>query len=254
VANLDYAEVKNLAQAVPERVLGYTTQESERDVAAVFGKMISSSENTTIEIQTPDGRWQVDWSSPGQHNLSNALAVVALCLHLGLTREQIQKGLTSFSGVARRQDVLGEIGGIKVIDDFAHHPTAVRATLQAIRRQYPERRIWALFEPRSNTSKRDLFQKDYAQAFSGADEIIISDVFMPEKVKDGKVLDTERLVHEIQENTGSPARHLSGTEEILAVVTEEARSGDLILLMSNGDFGGLGPKLLNGLAPKVKAT
>lgn len=254
VANLDYAEVKALAQAVPERVLGYTTRESEREGAAVFGKIISSSEETTIEIHIAEDRWQVEWSSPGQHNLSNALAVVALCLHLGLSQEQIQRGLETFSGVARRQDVLGEIGGIKIVDDFAHHPTAVRATLQAIRRQYPERRIWALFEPRSNTSKRDLFQKDYAEAFAGADEIIISDVFMPEKVKNGKVLDTERLVQEIQENTGKPARHLSGAEEILKVLTQEARSGDLILLMSNGDFGGLGPKLLNNLAPRVKAT
>lgn len=254
VANLDFPEVKALAGRVPEQVLGYTMDETLRDQAQVFGKLLHSDVKTRFEVQAGKETWQVEWEAPGRHNLSNALGVIALALHLGLKPTEIQKGLASFQGVARRQDILGEIHDIKVIDDFAHHPTAVKETLQAIRRQHPERRLWALFEPRSNTSKRDLFQKDYAQAFAEADEVIISDVFMPEKVKDGKILNTDLLVRDIEKNSGKHARHLSGSEEILQTVLGEAQAGDVILLMSNGDFGGLGPKLLNGLAARKNPT
>ncbi|MDX1387281.1 MAG: hypothetical protein R3257_06790, partial [bacterium] len=106
---------------------------------------------------------------------------------------------------------------------------------------------WALFEPRSNTSKRDLFQKQYGEAFDAADQVLLADVFMPEKVKDGKILDVDRVVKEINRRGRAQAQHLSGPEAMVEAVATEARPGDVIIMMSNGDFGGLGPKLLKGL-------
>ena len=149
--------------------------------------------------------------------------------------------------MARRLETLGEVGGVTVIDDFAHHPTAVQVTIHALRQKYPDRKIWALFEPRSNTSKRDIFQKDYVRALEGADQILIADVYMPEKVKTGKVLDVNQIVSEINGKGNKKARHCSGVDQIIKAIQTEVQAGDVVLLMSNGDFGGLAPKLLKGL-------
>jgi UDP-N-acetylmuramate: L-alanyl-gamma-D-glutamyl-meso-diaminopimelate ligase len=127
----------------------------------------------------------------------------------------------------------------------------VRETVEAIRRRYPARRLWAVFEPRSNSSKRDVFQEEYPQGFMAADLVLIADVFMPEKVKDGKILNVERIVEEINRTSGaSKARHISGIDRMAAALVQEARSGDVLLFMSNGGFGGIQQKVLEDLTLK----
>ncbi len=257
-ANLDFPAVVELSEAFGGVRQTYATQEPWQGKVDYFGELLKTGEETEFCVVTREkGRdcchHQVSWKIPGAHNVSNALGVVALCFKLGLKWDQIQKGLASFQGVKRRQDLIGEIEDIAVIDDFAHHPTAVKETVGAVKRQYPGRRLWAVFEPRSNSSKRDVFQQDYPPAFAEADQVILADVFMPEKVKEGKVLDVEKIIAEIN-RAGSKARHLSGIEAIVALLVEESRPGDVLLLMSNGGFGGIHQKILTALTNKQKET
>lgn len=247
VANLDFPEVAKLLQEYTGTTLTYTMKPELKDRADYFGEVLDHGEPTRFRIHRGDQSWDFSWDMVGEHNISNALGVAALAFHLGLSEAELKKAYATFQGVARRQEKLGEIEGVTLIDDFAHHPTAVRATLAGIRRRYPDRRVWALFEPRSNTSKRDLFQKQYAEAFDAADFVLLADVYMPEKVKDGKILNVDQVVKEINQRGSARAQHLSGTEAMVNALVGGVEPGDVVLLMSNGDFGGLGPKLLKGL-------
>lgn len=251
IANLDFVEVGDLLKGFSGKAITYTTQENLKDKADYFAKLISSESETHFEVfanqEGPTKPISITWSMPGLHNISNALGVIALTRHLGLSWEEIKQGLASFEGVARRQDLLGEVGGITLIDDFAHHPTAVQSTLEAIKARYKTGRLWGVFEPRSNTSKRDIFQKQYAKAFDAADKAIIAEVFRPDKAPEGHVLNTEKLASEISERGHTQASALRGVENIIDVLKQETQPGDVILLMSNGDFGGLGQKLLKAL-------
>ncbi|HKY62093.1 MAG TPA: UDP-N-acetylmuramate:L-alanyl-gamma-D-glutamyl-meso-diaminopimelate ligase [bacterium] len=256
-ANLDFPAVVELSEDFAGSRLTYATQEPWQGKVDYFGELLKTGEETEFCVVTREkGRdcchHQVNWKIPGAHNVSNALGVVALCFKLGLKWDQIQRGLTTFQGVKRRQDLLGEIDGVAVIDDFAHHPTAVKETIGAVKRAYPGRRLWAVFEPRSNSSKRDVFQEDYPPAFAEADQVVLADVFMPEKVKEGKVLDVAKIVAEINRGAAK-ARHLSGVESIVALLAEESKAGDVLLLMSNGGFGGIHQKILTALKNKGTA-
>ncbi len=185
----------------------------------------------------------------GEHNVLNTLAVFAICARLGLKKishEDIAKAISTFPGVKRRQEVRGVAGGVTVIDDFAHHPTAVAETIKAIKNKYPNQKIWAIFEPRSNSSKRDIFQKAYELCFSEADHVILSDVFMPEKVKDGKILNVDKIIEHIQ-IAGKSAQHFSGIDKIVDEVKKSIQPNTVLLVMSNGGFGGIHEKLLNEL-------
>lgn len=182
----------------------------------------------------------------GAHNLENALGVYAAARNLGLSFEEIREGLASFQGVKRRQEVREEIDGITVIDDFAHHPTAVRETLAAIRGRYPGRRLWAIFEPRSNTSRRNLHQKEYQRAFDGAQRVSLRTPEPHDKVPENDRLDVKALV----ESLGARGIRASARDEVDAMVDEvsaEAEPGDVLLVMSNGSFGGFIPKLCAAL-------
>ena len=179
----------------------------------------------------------------GRHNVENALGAASACLHLGLTTDEIGAGLTSFQGVRRRQQLLGSPGGVAIIDDFAHHPTAVRETLAAVRSRFQGRRVLAVFEPRSNTSRRNIHQGAYAKAFAGAALAIVSTPHNAGQIAEEERLDPEKLVHEIAAS-GTPARHLSNVDEIVTALAAEAKPGDVVLVMSNGAFGGLCGKLL----------
>jgi len=181
---------------------------------------------------------------PGPINARNALGVFALARSLGLTCGEILPALASFRGVARRQEVIGDFGGVTVIDDFAHHPTAVAGAIAAMRLRYRRRRLWAVFEPRSNTSRRKVFQQDYVRAFSGADEVLIASVFQKQTdaLAESEVFSPRQLVADLQLQH-IPARTLNSPNAIAAILTEEARPGDVILLMSNGSFGGLRERL-----------
>lgn len=251
VANLDFPEVEGLIKTFSGQVVSYTMDPKKKNQADYFAEILQTAPKTVFRISTAKGETaEFQWEMIGAYNVSNALGVAALARGIGLSWEEIRQGLESFRGVARRQELLGNPGGITVLDDFAHHPTAVRETLAGVRRRFPKHRLWALFEPRSNTTKRDVFQQDYAAAFDEADFVLIDDVFQPEKVKEGKVLDIDRLASDITSRGRARARHLSGVDQILETLRSELKPDDVVLMMSNGDFGGLGPKLLKALAQR----
>jgi UDP-N-acetylmuramate: L-alanyl-gamma-D-glutamyl-meso-diaminopimelate ligase len=182
----------------------------------------------------------------GYHNVENALGVYAAARALGLKADEIRDGFASFQGVKRRQEIRGEVGGVLVIDDFAHHPTAVRETIAAIRLRYPDRRLWAVFEPRSNTSRRNIHQIEYTTAFDGAS---LASIRIPEphdKVPLDEQLDVARVCEALRA-VGIEADASPDVAVLLDQVLAGARPGDVVLVMSNGAFGGFIPSLLAGL-------
>jgi UDP-N-acetylmuramate: L-alanyl-gamma-D-glutamyl-meso-diaminopimelate ligase len=181
----------------------------------------------------------------GDHNVRNALAAIAVGVDAGLDVDALRKALAGFKGVKRRLEVVGEANGVTVYDDFAHHPTAVDETLRAVRRSSPGRRIWAIFEPRSASSCRSVFQDDFARAFSGADEVVIASVFRSSLPEDQR-LSESKLVADLTAQKVH-ARHLPDVDTIVREVSTEARDGDRIVIMSNGGFGGIHRKLLTAL-------
>ncbi len=184
----------------------------------------------------------------GRHNVMNALAVYAMGRVLGVERERLLDGFRTFKGVKRRQEVRGERRGVLVIDDFAHHPTAVRETIEAVRAAYAGRRLWAIFEPRSNTSKRNIFEKEFAAALALADRVLVARVFQPEKVPEGERLSVDSLVEQANRLAGDQrALVAEGASQIAAHVAQKARSGDVLLVMSNGGFDGVHEKILQAL-------
>ncbi|MBJ6765400.1 UDP-N-acetylmuramate:L-alanyl-gamma-D-glutamyl-meso-diaminopimelate ligase [Myxococcaceae bacterium JPH2] len=186
----------------------------------------------------------------GLHNVENALSVIAAARGLGLSFDEIRKGLATFAGVKRRQEVRAEVDGVLVVDDFAHHPTAVRETIFAVRHRYPERRLWAIFEPRSNTSRRNIHQEDYAHAFTGAARASLKVPERHDKVPVGEELDVPRLVNALSEQ-GIAADGATDVPTLVERVAREARPGDVLLVMSNGAFGGFIDKLLAALRARA---
>lgn len=187
------------------------------------------------------------WVMPlaGAHNVRNALAAVAVGVEAGVALETLREGLAAFRGVKRRLEMVGTVRGVTVYDDFAHHPTAVGETIAAVRAAEPGRRIWAIFEPRSASSCRRVFQQDFAQAFSGADRVVIASVYRSSLPEDQRLSEAQ-LVVDLQAMHVN-ARHLPDVDAIVSVVSTEAEPGDLVLVMSNGGFGGIHHKLLGAL-------
>jgi UDP-N-acetylmuramate: L-alanyl-gamma-D-glutamyl-meso-diaminopimelate ligase len=181
----------------------------------------------------------------GLHNVRNALAAIAVGAYAGLGASQVAEGLRGFKGIKRRLETVGVARGVTVLDDFAHHPTAVHETLAALRTGYASRRIWAVFEPRSASSCRRIFQDDFARAFAGADEVVVAGVFRS-SLPESERLSAERLVDDLR-SSGQQARHVPEVDEIVRIVVQEARQGDVVVLMSNGGFGGIHRKLLQAL-------
>jgi len=183
----------------------------------------------------------------GEFNLLNCLAVIIAADAWGVSRAQIKEALATFKNVKRRAEVRGERKGVIVIDDFAHHPTAVRETLRALRSRYAGRRLVAIFEPRSWSSRLAVFQDDYANAFTAADYVVIASVFDSHKVTEkGRALDTNELIAAISEQQ-KPAFALPGADQIVAHIVPELRAGDVVAIMSNGGFGGIHDKILTAL-------
>lgn len=213
---------------------------SARDI--VYGP--DGTQFTLLEAGLPTARL----SSPlnGAHNLRNTLGAIALARGLGLSSGEIARALPRFAGVRRRMEIRGERNGILVVDDFAHHPTAVRGTLQAARARFPGRRLWALFEPRSNTAGRKMFEDEYAEGFGGADAIVLAPVFHADRLGPDLRLDRAALV-ERWKREGKPAFAPESIAEIPGILRREARRGDVLLLMSSGAFGGLPETLLDAL-------
>lgn len=182
----------------------------------------------------------------GDYNVLNALAVIGLSHQLGWDLVSVKKALESFQGVKRRQEVLGEPNGILVIEDFAHHPTAVRETVKGIRSRYHGRKVLAVFEPRSATSRRKIFQKDYVEAFKECDEILLAKAFDQSKIDEGDRFSSEELVEDLKRQ-GKSAGAYDSADQIVSSLKTQAHRGDLILIMSNGGFDGIYEKLMKAL-------
>ena len=185
---------------------------------------------------------EFEFALAGEYNVLNATAAAAMASHYGIEPPVIAEALLSFKSVKRRLEIKAEIDGITIIDDFAHHPTAIGATLQALRTRYPSARLWAIFEPRSNTLRRKVLQKDLVASLSLADQVVITPIFKPEAVPENERLTTSSVVNGIK-RSGKPARELADADSIIEAVAPELQSGDVVAILSNGGFGGIYEKL-----------
>lgn len=198
---------------------------------------------------TCQGREWGQFSIPliGDFNVLNTLAVIIAAEAWGLERDAVAQALATFKNVRRRAEIRGEAAGVTIIDDFAHHPTAVRETLRALRSRYADRKLVAVFEPRSWSSRLSVFQEEYPKSFVSADAVIISNVFDLDKVKEkGAMLSTARLVEDIAAQN-KPAIALNGADEIIDYLLPLLSPGDVVAIMSNGGFGGIHERLLSAL-------
>jgi UDP-N-acetylmuramate: L-alanyl-gamma-D-glutamyl-meso-diaminopimelate ligase len=200
------------------------------------------------QFQTGQAIGRFESPMPGRHNVLNAAAALIVALDLGVTVAQAQEALAAFKGVKKRQELRGVVNGIAVIDDYAHHPTAVRETIAAIRGQYPGRTLWALFEAESNTSRRKVFETVYPDAFALADRVVLCQPLHKEndKLRADEVMDAAEVCRTI-EARGKQARFIPAVADIVEYVASEAQPGDVILAMSGRDFQGLHKALLEKL-------
>jgi UDP-N-acetylmuramate: L-alanyl-gamma-D-glutamyl-meso-diaminopimelate ligase len=184
----------------------------------------------------------LEFAIAGEYNVWNATAAAALAYTCGVSRQAIAEALKTFKSVKRRLEVKAQVNGITIIDDFAHHPTAIAGTLKALRAHYAGARLWAILEPRSNTLRRRVLQSDLAHSLAGADEIIVANVFRSESVPENERLELPALAAEIEQN-GRPVRLLPDADAIVQTIASELRSGDVVAILSNGGFGGIYEKL-----------
>ena len=263
---------RRLVNLVPRRGLLLLGADSEQAIAlksavrsrvATFGTAsgvdwqahdIQASGATTKFRVRKDGGPFASFEVPlvGVHNVRNALAAIAIATEVGIPATRIAEGLRTFAGVKRRLEVVGTAGGVTVYDDFAHHPTAVAETLAGLRAANPSARVWAVFEPRSASSCRRVFQEDFARAFGAADQVLIAPVFrstLPEADR----LSVPQLVRDIN-RAGRSAREADSIDDIVAGIVAERQPGDLVVLMSNGGFGGIHKKLLHALERDAAAS
>lgn len=245
VVNADDARVMDVARETSAPLVRVSLQDPGADFSArdvVFSP--EGTEFTLLEAGLPTVRLTSPLS--GLHNVRNALGAIALVRGLGLSDSEIARALPRFAGVKRRLEVKGERNGVLVVDDFAHHPTAVAGTLQAARARFPGRRLWALFEPRSNTAGRKMFEEDYGDSFAPADALVLAPVFHAQRLGPENRIDREALVRKFS-SSGKPAFAPKTIDEIPEILRREIRPGDVLLLMSSGAFGGLPETLLDRL-------
>jgi UDP-N-acetylmuramate: L-alanyl-gamma-D-glutamyl-meso-diaminopimelate ligase len=202
-----------------------------------------------------DGKlWaELEFPLAGEYNVWNASAAAALAANSGISSDAIAGALKTFKSVKRRLEVKAEVNGITMIDDFAHHPTAIAATLNALRARYPGRRLWAILEPRSNTLRRNVFQDELAKSLAVADEVVIANVFRSESIPESERLDVNAVAAHLAQNSRH-ARVLAGVESIVQLCAPEMRSGDVIAILSNGGFGGIYEKLPQRLQSLAAAS
>jgi UDP-N-acetylmuramate: L-alanyl-gamma-D-glutamyl-meso-diaminopimelate ligase len=197
------------------------------------------------------GEHFADLSLPmaGEHNALNATAAAALAAGQGISSRSIQEALASFRSVKRRLEVRAEVNGITVIDDFAHHPTAIRETLRALRAAYAGRRLWAVLEPRSNTLRRNVFESDLVESLALADRVVLAEVFKSEAIPVSERLNPENVVSSLNSRGGTAAL-LPSVEAIVTEIATHAAPGDVVAILSNGGFGGIYDKLPKALAQR----
>lgn len=262
--DLDAVETafKRLVNLVPRRgrIVAFDKGESiERCIARAFCKVErygstgkSEWSVTNLRLQPTRTLWSVlhhgdpwadfEFELGGEYNVWNATAAAALAAGYGVSKDQIAQALKTFKSVKRRLEVKAEINGITIIDDFAHHPTAIAGTLTALRSRYPGSRLWVILEPRSNTLRRNVFQDDLARSLSVADEIVVANVFKSESIPEHERLDLAAVAVSVK-NHGQRARIVPNAESIVQLVAPEMCSGDVVAILSNGGFDGIYEKL-----------
>ena len=262
--DLDAVETsfKRLVNLVPRRggIVALDTGESvERSIAKAFcpveryGFQENSDwqvtnlrfgpERTSWSLRRAGEPWgDFEFSLAGEYNVLNATAAAAMAARCGVSREQVQAALRTFKSVKRRLEVKAQVNGVTIIDDFAHHPTAIAGTLTALRARYPGARLWAILEPRSNTLRRNVFQEQLANSLALADEVVVAGVFKSESIPQAERLDLAGVGADL-EQLGKRARIISGADGIVQVVAPELRSGDVVAILSNGGFDGIYEKL-----------
>jgi len=201
------------------------------------------------------GKPWADFEFPlgGEHNVWNATAAAALAANYEISKDAIAQALATFRSVKRRLEVKAQVNGITIIDDFAHHPTAIEQTILALRARYPQSRLWVVLEPRSNTMRRNVLQDALARSLALADQVVIAAIFKSEAIPEPERLDLKRVVGEIQKR-GKQARIFADADAIVNAIAPELRERDVVAILSNGGFGGIYEKLpqrLRGLAAKA---
>ena len=199
---------------------------------------------TATEFEIPSFKFHTNLV--GELNVRNALAVIACAKHCGLKNHQIQAAFDTFKGIKRRMEVRGIAGGVTVLDDFGHHPTAIRETLRALRIKYPHQKLWAVFEPRSNTTRRNVFQSELASSFADADAVVIAEVARLDQLAPEERLNPEKLMQDLKAS-GKEAAYLADVDAILAHVSKSVQGGEVVCVFSNGGFGGIHVRLLERL-------
>jgi UDP-N-acetylmuramate: L-alanyl-gamma-D-glutamyl-meso-diaminopimelate ligase len=199
---------------------------------------------TATEFEIPSFKFHTNFV--GEFNVRNALGVVACAKHCGLKNHQIQSAFDTFKGIKRRMEVRGIAGGVTVVDDFGHHPTAIRETLRALRIKYPTQKIWAVFEPRTNTTRRNIFQDELPDSFADADAVVIAQVDRLELLPNEQRLNPERLMQDLG-SAGKEAAYLPDVKAIIDYLGQKAEGGEVIVVFSNGGFGNIHAKLLERL-------
>jgi len=271
VACADDANVREVIQAAtaPFQTYGYAEDADWRITTTT-----SQNGQTTFTVTYRNAEFGTFHTSLlGRHNLLNLLGATAVMHSCGLSADAIDTGFRTFRGVKNRQEVRGVVRDITIIDDFAHHPTAVRETVAAVKARYwplhdapsheasslsenPQQtsgRLWSVFEPATAATRRDVFQQEYVEAFLQTDVAIIADVNRLDKAPEGHRFSTDRLVRDLRD-CGIEARHISGVEHIVEYLTDHVSPGDVVLIMSNTSFGSIHDKLLNALQQKYERT
>jgi len=253
---------KRLVNLIPRRgrIIAFDQGESvERCIARAlcpverYGAQENSGWGVTdLRLQPSRSLWSVqrdgkhwadfEFSLGGEYNVLNATAAAAQASACGISKEKIAAAFKNFKSVKRRLEVRAEVNGITIIDDFAHHPTAIAGTLSALRSRYPGSRIWAILEPRSNTLRRNVLQNDLAKSLAIADEVVVANVFKSDAIPEAERLDLAALAAQIQAH-GRRARIVPEVDGIVQLIAPEMRRGDVVTILSNGGFGGIYEKL-----------
>lgn len=209
-----------------------------------------STDRTAWELSRDGSPWAgFEFPLAGEYNVMNATAAAAIASHYGIGKDAIAEALRTFKSVKRRLEVKAEVSGVTIIDDFAHHPTAIGETLKALRARYGKRRLWAILEPRSNTLRRRVFENELAESLANADEVVVASIFKPEAIEEDERLRVSAVVAGVKQ-IGRPARELTDAEAIVSSITPDLKEGDVVAILSNGGFGGIYEKLPKAISAR----
>ena len=244
VANGDDANVRELIPKAlcPVQTFGFS------DLVNWKIQNMTVSENSSAFSLYHEHNFFAEFEIPlfGAHNVRNAVAVSIILNWQGFSKGQIQSGFSTFKGIKRRQQLRANINGVSIYDDFAHHPTAIRETIEGMRQQFPNKKIWAVYEPRTSTAKRNLFFDDYLNSFTPADEIIFGPIHRPDKVKANTLLDIPLLLKKFHAS-GKKATQFTNAQEIIDFLVPKFSNNDIVLIMSNGSFENIHERLIDAL-------